>query len=61
MEEIFEFLFRFLLIFPGVFLRWLAGGFKKPFLHYMDDGESNSFIGLMFVLGLCVFILFLTR
>lgn len=48
-EFLFELLFKILLSYPGAFVRWTLQGFKKPFSHYNtgDDGELNSFIGMV--------------
>lgn len=55
MELLVEILFNFLLIFPGAFIRWMFGGFKKKYSYYIDNGTYVN----VFVSGLALAVIVL--
>jgi hypothetical protein len=47
MGWILEFLFEYVLIFPGAFFRWVFFGMKRPFSHYLDASpEVNTIVAV---------------
>ena len=56
-EMIFDVVVQFILIFPGAFVRWAFGGFKRKYAFYLDyDPGLNVFIGI--ILMVCIILLF---
>ncbi len=57
MEFIIEFLVLYIFGYPGAFIRWAIGGFKKPFKHYVNgDMYTNGGIGIVFFVLIVVLI-----
>jgi hypothetical protein len=54
-----EVLIRFILMYPGAFIRWMFGGFKKEYKYYLDISETelNSSIGIVFGVVILVIVL----
>jgi hypothetical protein len=50
-----ETIFNFLMIFPGAFIRWMFGGFKKKYSYYIDNGTYVN----VFVSGLALTVIVL--
>ncbi len=49
LEFLAELLFNILLAYPGAFIRWMFGGFRKKYSYYLNDPhtELNTFIGII--------------
>jgi hypothetical protein len=52
-EIVFEFIFQIVLVFPGAFVRWAFGGFKRKYRDVIigDEIEANSFVGMLVLIG----------
>lgn len=52
-EFIFEVIFQIVLVFPGAFVRWAFGGFKRKYRDVIikDGFEINSFVGMLALIG----------
>jgi len=54
LEAVFHFIFEVFLMYLGAFVRWVFGGMKKSFSHYLasDTNEDavSSYTGLAFFL-----------
>jgi hypothetical protein len=57
-EVVFEIIIKFLLVFPGAFIRWMFRGFSGTFKQTLEDTDwiTNSIIGGAIIVG--CFILF---
>jgi hypothetical protein len=59
LEIIFEVIFQIVLVFPGAFVRWGFGGFKRTYRDVLikDGFETNSFVGIAVLT--CIVVLYI--
>jgi hypothetical protein len=61
LEIIFEVIFQIVLVFPGAFVRWVFGGFKRTYRDVLiqDGFEINSFVGILVLAGAVLLYIYL--
>ena len=61
MELLLEFILKFVLVFPGAFIRWMFKGFKGDYLSQLEhNSDYNVLISVIFIGGIILLIKYLS-